>query len=147
MPKVSSMRTKVGEPELAIEVRIPVPPAAAIEKVSAALKAQGFGILTRIDAHVTFREKLGASFRPYTILGACNPDLAHRALSHDPKVGLLLPCNVTVESAEAGGSIVRIANPETMAEMGGFDRDPAIRALMEEALLRLQRAAEATASA
>lgn len=145
MPRVTAMRAKVGEPELAIEISLPVPPEAAIEKVTAALKGQGFGVLTRIDAHVTFREKLGVSFRPFTILGACNPELAHRALTQEAKVGLLLPCNVTVESSPAGGSVIRIANPEAMAEMGGFDRDPVIQELMEEALQRLRRVAEATA--
>lgn len=118
-------------------------PEAAIERVTEALKAQGFGVLTRIDVQSTFQQKLGVSFRPYTILGACNPELAHRALSRDSMVGLLLPCNVTVESEPGGGSLVRIANPEAMARMGGLGGDPVIAELMEEAERRLRRVAAA----
>jgi uncharacterized protein (DUF302 family) len=75
---------------------------AALEQVTAALKTQGFGVLTRIDVRSTLKEKLDTDFRPYVILGACNPPLAHQALENEPLVGLLLPCNVTVESTESG---------------------------------------------
>ena len=87
---------------LAFEAKLAQPHDRAIETVTAALKSEGFGVLTRIDAHTTFREKLGVEFRPYSILGACNPPLAHRVLSHRAEAGLLLPCNVTVE---ADGSV------------------------------------------
>jgi uncharacterized protein (DUF302 family) len=139
------MRSKVEEPDLAFEVMVPEAPEAAIDRVTAALKTQGFGVLTRIDAHATFLQKLGVTFPPYTILGACNPDLAHRALRQDPKIGLLLPCNVTVEAGPAGGSVIRIANPEVMAQMGGLNRDPVIDGLMTDAHQRLRRVAEALA--
>lgn len=88
----------------------------AIESVTAALKTQGFGILTRIDVKATMKEKLGVDFRPYAILGACNPPIAHRALTIAPEVGLLLPCNVTIEETGAGKSLVRIANPAIMVQ-------------------------------
>ncbi len=97
-----------------------------MEKVIAALKEEGFGVLTRIDVRATLKEKLGEDFRPYVILGACNPPLAHRALSQDAVAGLLLPCNVTVEEDPAGGSIARIANPEMMMTVGDTAREPCL---------------------
>jgi uncharacterized protein (DUF302 family) len=116
----------------------------ALERVTAALKAEGFGILTRIDVHTTLKEKIGADFRPYAILGACNPPLAHRALSHDAEVGLLLPCNVTVEaSPTGGGSIARIADPLMMLSVGRFGSDATLGAVAREARDRLQRVAAA----
>jgi uncharacterized protein (DUF302 family) len=119
----------------------------AIERVTIALKAEGFGILTRIDVHTTLKEKLGAEFRPYSILGACNPPLAHRALSRDAEVGLLLPCNVTVEAAPSGtGSIVRIADPKTMLSVGRFEGDAEVGAVAREARERLLRVVAALRS-
>jgi uncharacterized protein (DUF302 family) len=116
----------------------------AIEKVTAALKAEGFGILTRIDVHTTLKEKLGAEFRQYAILGACNPPLAHRALAHNAEAGLVLPCNVTVEADPAGrGSIARIADPQAMLATGGFQNDPVFTEVAAEARTRLQRVAAA----
>jgi uncharacterized protein (DUF302 family) len=116
----------------------------ALERVTAALKAEGFGILTRIDVHTTLKEKIGADFRPYAILGACNPPLAHRALSHDAEIGLMLPCNVTVEAAPTGGgSIARIADPRMMLSVGRFGGDTTLSAVAEEARARLQRVATA----
>ncbi len=131
----------------AFEAALPVAPELAIEKVTEALKAEGFGILTRIDTHHVFQQKLGISFRPFTILGACNPHLAHRALSHSALVGLLLPCNVTVEAADAGGSIIRIANPEAMLAAGALERDPILAELMADAKGRLSRVADHLAEA
>ena len=112
----------------------------AIELVTAALKTEGFGILTRIDVRATLKEKINADFRPYAILGACNPPLAHRALSHDAEVGLMLPCNVTVEATPAGGSVVRIADPDVFLQVGQFQHDKELRAIASEARERLQRA-------
>jgi uncharacterized protein (DUF302 family) len=118
----------------------------ALITVTNALKAEGFGVLTRIDVQATFKEKLGVDFRPYTILGTCNPPLSHRALTADPEVGLMLPCNVTVESTGAVGSIVRITNPDAMFTIGAFGDNPALIAVAREAQARLERVAESLKS-
>lgn len=86
----------------------------AVARVKDALKQEGFGILTEIDLQAAFREKLGREFRPYVILGACNPPLAYSAINADPAVGLLLPCNVTVESVDEQRTVVRLTDPEAL---------------------------------
>jgi len=118
----------------------------ALITVTNALKAEGFGVLTRIDVHTTMKEKLGADFRLYTILGACNPPLAYRALSADPEVGLMLPCNVTVESTDSGGSIVRIINPAAMFTIGTLGDNPVLVDVASEARARLERVAQSLKS-
>ena len=127
--------------ELGFEVHLNSSYEQAMEKVTAALKTEGFSVLTRIDVKATLKEKLGEDFRPYAILGACNPPLAHRSLSADPLVGLMLPCNVTVEEDPAGGSIVRIANPEMMMQAGSLGGNPELAAVASEARSRLERVA------
>jgi uncharacterized protein (DUF302 family) len=117
---------------LAMEVRIHAPFAEALERVTAALKEQGFGVLTKIDVKETLKAKLDVDFREYVIFGACNPKLANRALTVRPEVGLLLPCNVTIEETD-DAVLVRIADPEVMMGMGGFDTDPTVVAIAEEA--------------
>lgn len=134
--------TSAAAAPLGFDVQLPVAPDEAVARVTDALKAEGFGILTRIDVQSTFKEKLGQDFRPYVILGACNPQLAHRALSADAAAGLLLPCNVVVEEA-AGGSLVRIVNPDAMMAVPGMQELPAIQAVAAEARARLERVAEA----
>jgi len=128
--------------EIGFEVRLDLPYEEAVEKVIAALKEQGFGVLTRIDVRATLKEKLGEDFRPYVILGACNPPLAHRALSQDAVVGLMLPCNVTVEQDPGGGSTVRIANPEMMMTVGTLQENPALLEVAKLAKDKLERVAE-----
>lgn len=118
----------------------------ALIAVTDALKAEGFGVLTRIDVQATLKEKLGADFRPYAILGACNPPLSHRALSAEAEVGLMLPCNVTVESDDAGGSIVRIANPDAMLTIGALGDNPILVDVAREARARLERVAQSLRS-
>jgi len=115
----------------------------AVVRVTAALKDQGFGVLTSIDLKAAFKEKIGTDFRPYTILGACNPPLAHRALSAEPLVGLMLPCNVTVEDAPGGGSIVRFINPDAMLGVGRLGEHPAIGEVAKDAKARLELVAAA----
>jgi len=127
---------------LGFEVKLKESYEAGLERVAEALGKEGFGVLTRIDVRTTLREKLGEEFRPYTILGACNPVLAHQALSRNPEVGLLLPCNVTVEASGAG-SIVRIVDPAAMLGVGPLGEDPVIQAVAKEAEARLRRVAEA----
>jgi uncharacterized protein (DUF302 family) len=128
----------------AFEFRLDVPFDEALERVGVALREQGFGILTRIDVKSTLKEKLGVDFREYVILGACNPKLAHRALSARPEVGLLLPCNVTLEKAN-GGVLVRIADPQEMLGMGGFENDADVTAVAAEPRRLLLLAAESLA--
>ena len=128
--------------EIGFEVHLDLPYEAALEKVIAALKMEGFGVLTRIDVQATLKEKLGEDFRPYSILGACNPALAHRALQTDPVVGLMLPCNVTVEADPLGGSLARIANPDIMLGVGGLEHNEALQEVATTARVKLERVAE-----
>jgi uncharacterized protein (DUF302 family) len=129
--------------ELGFEIHLDQPYEAALEKVIAALKSEGFGVLTRIDVQATLKEKLGEDFRSYVILGACNPSLAHRALQTDPVVGLLLPCNVTVETDPLGGSLARIANPEIMLTVGPLEHNATLQEVASLARAKLERVAEA----
>ncbi|MDH3787188.1 MAG: DUF302 domain-containing protein [Xanthomonadales bacterium] len=126
--------------EMAFEVTLNAPYAEAVDQVIEALKQEGFGVLTRIDVHDTLKEKLGVEFRNYSILGACNPPLAHKALSHRPDAGLMLPCNVIVEEVE-DGTLVRIVDPAAMMQAGGLAGDPAMEEVGGEAGSRLQRVA------
>ena len=113
-----------------------VPYEEALPHVKEALKAQGFGVLTESDVQRTLREKLGAQMEPYIILGACNPQLAHRALEQEPDIGLLLPCNVVVR-AQGAGSRVDVADPQAMLGIVGNEQ---LNAIAQEAKERLQRA-------
>ena len=113
----------------------------SIDKITAALKVEGFGVLTRIDVHSTFKEKLDADFREYVILGSCNPKIAWKAFNHDDRVGLLLPCNVTVQAADAGGYDVRIIHPDLLLGAMGFDDDPVFQEIHVAALAKLEKVA------
>jgi uncharacterized protein (DUF302 family) len=125
--------------DLALRVRLDAPYEEAMERVTAALKEEGFGVLTEIDVKATLKKKLDAEFRKYAILGACNPPLAHRALSTELEIGLLLPCNVIVYE-EDGGSVVSIVDPISM--LGVVD-SPALKPVADEARARLERVAKA----
>jgi uncharacterized protein (DUF302 family) len=109
----------------------------AVERTRAALKKQGFGVLTEIDVKATMKTKLDADFRPYVILGACNPPLAHRALSADLGVGLLLPCNVIVYDNLDGTSTVEAMDPQAALTLVGDNA--AIAEVASEARARLRR--------
>jgi uncharacterized protein (DUF302 family) len=127
---------------LGFEMTLALPFDEAVERVTEALKQEGFGVLTRIDVHSTLKQKLGVDFRPYAILGACNPQLAHKALSARGEVGLMLPCNVTVESAGENSSLVRIADPAMMMTVGELGSDPALQDVGAGARARLSKVAE-----
>jgi uncharacterized protein (DUF302 family) len=128
---------------IGFEVALRLPPEQALDRVTEALKVEGFGVLTRIDVRETLRQKLGVEFRPYFILGACNPALARRALERRADAGLLLPCNVTVEADDRGATVVRIGNPDAFMGLGDLGSDPEIRAVGREARTRLERVAAA----
>jgi len=127
---------------MAFEVTIDAAYEDVLPKVIEALKQEGFGVLTRIDVHDALKEKIGVEFRNYCILGACNPPLAHRALSSRPDAGLMLPCNVVVEESD-GGTLVRIVDPAAMMQAGGLADDPVLQEVGAEAEARLKRVAEA----
>ncbi|WP_406644882.1 DUF302 domain-containing protein [Aliisedimentitalea scapharcae] len=114
----------------------------ALDKVTASLAEQGFGVITRIDMHKTLAEKLGVEFRNYTILGACNPVLAHQALLANPEIGLLLPCNVVVENTTSG-ALVRLPDAAELMHGGTGNADPALAGLVVDANDRLARVAQA----
>jgi uncharacterized protein (DUF302 family) len=119
-------------------VTVSLPYEQAIERTRAALKDQGFGVLTEIDVKQTMKAKLDVDFRPYVILGACNPPLAHRALSADLGIGLLLPCNVIVYDNGDGSSTVEVMDPE--AALGLVGDNPVIAEVAREARSRLRLA-------
>lgn len=123
-----------------LTVRLKTDYGTAIGRVTEALKAEGFGVLTQIDVKETLHKKLGVDFRPYMILGACNPPLAYRALSAVPEVGLLLPCNVTV--AQVDEDIVEVSLVDPLA-MLGIVPDPELQPIAQEAAARLERVAAA----
>ena len=100
----------------------------SLRRTTQALKEQGFGIITEIDVRETLRKKLGIEFRRYTILGACNPALAHEALMLEDKVGIMLPCNVVVQ--DAGGGKTEIAAIDPVASMAAID-NPALKQAAE----------------
>lgn len=131
---------------MAFETRVRLPFEMAMVQVIDALKAEGFGVLTRIDIHDALKEKLGVGFREYCILGACNPPLAYKALLSRPEAGLMLPCNVIVEDVLDGSTLVRIADPEAMMGLGDFKDDPVLAEVSSEARERLQRVATALAA-
>jgi uncharacterized protein (DUF302 family) len=116
-------------------VKVTLPYEQAVQRTTELLKEEGFGVLTRIDVQQTLKEKLGAEFRRYVILGACNPPLAHRAFQVELNIGLLLPCNVAVYEDE-GGSVVAFMDP---AAAMGFVGNDALQPIAEEARTRLLR--------
>ena len=112
-------------------------------RVEAALRVEGFGILTEIDVAATMKARLGIDGPPYLILGACNPPLAHRALEIDPSVGALLPCNVVLR-ADGDATVVEAMDPAAAMSIGG---DPAIGEVATEARRRLERVIAAVEAA
>ena len=116
----------------------------ALERTRAALAAEGFGVLSEIDVRTTLKKTLDIDFPPYVILGACNPPLAHRALSAEPNIGLLLPCNVIVRAGDDPDSaVVAAIDPEvSLSRVGNADLTP----IAAEVKARLRRVLDAVAA-
>lgn len=122
--------------DIGIRATLNLPYEQAVQKTTDALKAEGFGVLSQIDMQATLKQKLNVDFRRYVILGACNPPLAHRALSANPDVGLLLPCNVIVYE-EGDRSVVTAVDPVEM--LGVLKVDAVVHEVAVEARTKLQR--------
>jgi uncharacterized protein (DUF302 family) len=123
-----------------LTVRLPAPFAPTVARVRAALREQGFGVLTEIDVQSTLRARLGAEMEEYLILGAGNPPLAHRALDTDRDIGLLLPCNVVVRADGPDATLVQALDPRIMVQVTGR---PELTAVADEATARLRAALDA----
>ena len=117
-------------------VTVALPMAEALTAVREAFKEQGFGILTEIDIQATLKEKIGADLEPYVILGACNPELARKALEIEPEIGLLLPCNVVVRQSQ-DTVLVHALDPEVMVSIPG---QPGLQDIADDAGVRIARA-------
>jgi len=115
----------------------------ALERISEALKEEGFGVLTQIDVRQTLKDKIGVDFPRFVILGACNPRFAHEALTADHRIGLLLPCNVVVQEVPGGSAMISAIRPTVLFERLAVD--PKIVGVAKDAEERLGRAIEKAA--
>ena len=123
-----------------LNVQTPLPYEKAVERMREELAKEGFGVLTEIDVRATLKKKLDVDFRPYVILGACNPPLAHRALTEEPDIGLLLPCNVVVYSGDTPAT-TNISAIDPVVQLG-IAANEDLAPLAEEVRARLERALE-----
>jgi uncharacterized protein (DUF302 family) len=129
----ATQRTRYG-----IGVTVDLPYEMAVERAREELAKEGFGILTEIDVKATLKKKLDVEFRPYVILGACNPPMAHQALQAEIDIGLLLPCNVVVyEADEPGKSVVAAMDPEEALKLTG---NPGIESVARDVRIKLESA-------
>lgn len=128
----------MDESRYGLRVDLDAPFDTAVERVTAALQQEGFGVLTTIDVQKTLKQKLDRDFRKYVILGACNPHLAHRALGAELEIGLLLPCNVIVYETTPGRSAVAAMAPKIMVQVAG--QNAGLQAVATEADGKLRAA-------
>lgn len=133
----------VEKPAYEIAVSVPLPYEAAVARTREELQKEGFGVLTEIDVRDTLKKKLGLDFRKYVILGACNPPLAHRALTAELSIGLLLPCNVVVYESRPGESVVAAFDPTAVKAFGATSAD--LEAVADEVREKLGRVVAAVA--
>jgi len=130
--------TENTQTQLGFTVQLKTDFESAIQRVTDALKTEGFGVLTEIDVKATLKKKLDVDFRPYKILGACNPPLAHRALTADSQIGLLLPCNVVVTQSDNDTVQVSLVDPISML---GLVHSAEVESVAQDARARLERVA------
>ena len=130
-------------PDYAIRTTVPLPYEKAVEVVRAQLVEAGFGVLTEIDIKTTLKDKLDVDVAPQVILGACRPQLAHRALEIEPSIAVLLPCNVVVRGIDEATTTVEAFDPDAMLRLAGADQDDnALRAVATDVRERLTAALE-----
>lgn len=122
------------------DIRLNISFGDAVERVTEALKTEGFGVLSDIDVQRTLKTKLDLDMRPYRILGACNPGFASQAIAAEPDIGLLLPCNVVVREEEDGSVTVAFMDPESVLQLVDNPGVPAIAAQVRERLMRARDA-------
>ena len=136
------MSVSSTKPEYGRAVRTSLSFDEAIDRAKELLKTEGFGVLCEIDVTATMKEKLGEAFRPYRILGACNPQLAHKTITAEPQIGLLLPCNVVVQELD-GAAVVSAIDARAMI---GFVGNPSLASVADEVNARLNRVLDAVAT-
>ena len=140
MTKLAGQDKEFGNPEYGLTRTLAgVSYSDAVPRVKEALAKEGFGVLTEIDVKATLKKKIDVDFAPYVILGACNPPLAHKALSGEPAIGLLLPCNVVVAEDESGNAVVSAIHPEKMFQVVN---NPGVAVVAAEVRTKLERVLE-----
>jgi uncharacterized protein (DUF302 family) len=139
---VNETKSAVQQTRYGLRTTVALPYDDAVTAVREALTQEGFGVLTEIDVRATLKKKLDVDFQPYVILGACNPPLAHRALSAEPDIGLLLPCNVVVYAPPGEATVVAALDPVKQLKLSG---NTVIEPVAQEVRARLERVIESVA--
>lgn len=140
---MNATKSAVQQTRYGLRTTVALPYDDAVTAVRDALGREGFGVLTEIDVRATLKKKLDVDFQPYVILGACNPSMAHRALSAEPDIGLLLPCNVVVYTPPGGATVVAALDPVEQLKLSG---NAAVEPVAQEVRARLERVVEAVAA-